>query len=93
MKIGPIETKPAVAAPSDRKSAPSQGSQAAEPSAQVELSSAAANVSGAGDGSFDAHKVANISQAIREGHFKVNPEAIADKLIENASELLTRKTS
>jgi negative regulator of flagellin synthesis FlgM len=44
----------------------------------------------AGDGSFDAGKVERISQAIKDGTYKVNPEAIADKLIANAQELLSR---
>ena len=37
---------------------------------------------------FDAEKVERIAQAIRDGKFKVNAEAIADKLIANAQELL-----
>ena len=50
--------------------------------------SALANV--AGDGSFDAAKVERISQQIKDGSYQVNPEAIADKLIANAQELLSR---
>jgi len=37
--------------------------------------------------------VDRIAQAIRDGQFKINPEAIADKLIQNAEELLGRKLS
>ena len=60
------------------------------PSAQVDISSTAklAASSGADDGSFDAAKVARISQAISEGKFTVNADAIADKLVSNAQELL-----
>ena len=43
---------------------------------------------GAGEGVFDAAKVQRIGDAIRNGQFKVNPDAIADKLIANAQELL-----
>ncbi len=32
---------------------------------------------------FDAEKVARMSQAIADGSFTVNPEAIADKLLAN----------
>ena len=77
-----------------------------EPSAQVALSPAAtalskpaanAGVGSSGDasidGSFDTSKVERIAQAIRDGKFKVNPEAIADKLVINAKELLGRKLS
>ncbi len=37
---------------------------------------------------FDAGKVQRISQAIADGSFKVDAEAIADKLIANAEEVL-----
>jgi len=37
---------------------------------------------------FDAEKVQRISEAIRDGKFTVNADAIADKLIANAQELL-----
>jgi negative regulator of flagellin synthesis FlgM len=47
----------------------------------------------ASDPTFDAAKVERIAQAIRDGKFTVNPEAIADKLIVNAEELLGRKAS
>lgn len=64
---------------------------AADPSATVALSSTASTLlSGSSGGDFDAAKVASMSQAIADGTFKVNPEAIADKLIANAQELLTK---
>lgn len=95
MKIGPLEPK-SIAAPTtaERKAAPSEQPAAAEPSAQVQLSSAAQGLGGAeADPSFDSAKVERIAQAIRDGQFTVNPEAIADKLIVNAQELLGRKPS
>jgi negative regulator of flagellin synthesis FlgM len=61
---------------------------AADASAQVQLSAAAAGLLGAAGSDFDADKVARISQAIESGSFKVNAEAIADKLLANARELL-----
>jgi negative regulator of flagellin synthesis FlgM len=65
---------------------------APEASAQIELSSTATKLlSGVSEeGSFDAEKVGRISQAIAEGKFSVNADAIADKLIANAQELLSR---
>jgi negative regulator of flagellin synthesis FlgM len=61
----------------------------ADASAKIELSNTAATLLTSGaTAEFDAEKVARISKAIDEGTFKINPEAIADKLISNAQELL-----
>ncbi len=61
----------------------------ADASARIEVSDAASpQLSGAGTARFDADKVACISKAIDISAFKINPEAIADKLIANAQELL-----
>lgn len=44
------------------------------------------------DGSpVDSTKVAAIKQAISEGRFSINAEAIADKLISSAQELLKKR--
>jgi negative regulator of flagellin synthesis FlgM len=101
MKIGPSEIKPASTPPAataskERAAAPAAGSgvAGAEPSAKVELSTAATLAGTAqADPAFDASKVDRIAQAIRDGKYKVNAEAIADKLIVNAAELLGRKSS
>jgi negative regulator of flagellin synthesis FlgM len=62
---------------------------AADASATIELSNTAATLLTSGaTAEFDAEKVSRISKAIGDGTFKVNPEAIADKLISNAAELL-----
>jgi negative regulator of flagellin synthesis FlgM len=64
---------------------------APDPSAKVELSSSAATLlAGGASADFDADKVARMSKAIESGTFKVNPEAIADKLIGNAQELISK---
>ncbi len=92
MKIGPFNTSPAVTPTAERKTASAPSAPGAEPSTQVALSTAAAALtSPAANTSFDAKKVERIAQAIRDGKFTVNPEAIADKLIGNAQELLGRK--
>ena len=102
MKIGHLENKSVLPAVGERKpgaaaaAAPpgagvsaSAGSTAVEPSAKVELSSTVTQLSaGSTEGVFDTQKVQRISDAIRDGKFQVNPEAIADKLIANAQELL-----
>lgn len=57
----------------------------------VALSTTAASLLAAGaPAEFDAAKVALMSDAIARGTFVVNPEAIADKLIANAQELLAK---
>lgn len=94
MKIGPLESKPVATPAAERKNAPAPAQTRAEPSAKVALSPAASSLAGASvDPTFDSAKVERIAQAIRDGKFTVNAEAIADKLIVNAEELLGRKPS
>ena len=95
MKIGPLENKPVLpATPTERKPGAAPAAASAEASAKVKLSPAASALARLADApSFDAKKVDRIAQAIRDGQYKINPEKIADKLIENAAELLTRKPS
>ena len=40
---------------------------------------------------FDAGKVDEIKQAIRDGKFQVNADAVADKLIASAQDVLARR--
>lgn len=94
MKIGPLESKPAATPVTERKSQAAPAQDRTEASAQVALSPAASALSGAAaDPAFDTAKVERVAQAIRDGKFTVNPEAIADKLIVNAEELLGRRLS
>ena len=98
MKIGNPADKPAVApikagpgTPAASGAAPAAGAlpAPADASARIELSNTAATLlTGGASAEFDAEKVARISKAIDAGTFKINPEAIADKLISNAAELL-----
>jgi negative regulator of flagellin synthesis FlgM len=100
MKIGHPADKPAAAAGAPAAADATKAGQAqasaatagaADPSATVALSSTAATLlSGGASGEFDAEKVARMSEAIASGSFKVNAEAIADKLIANAQELLVK---
>jgi negative regulator of flagellin synthesis FlgM len=87
MKIGHLENKAALSPTVTERKAPAAGGQA-EPSAKVELSSKAL-VGTDGHDVFDAEKVRRIADAIRDGKFVVNADAIADKLIANAQELLS----
>ena len=99
MKIGPSPDQPTPKPVSTGAQAPSDASRASaaanppesDASAKLALSSTASNLLTTGIGAeFDAQKVASISAAIDNGSFKINPEAIADKLISNAQELLTQ---
>ena len=45
----------------------------------------------AGGEVFDAGKVAEIKQAIAEGRFQINPNAIAERLLQTVQELLQRQ--
>lgn len=42
-------------------------------------------------GDFDAKKVEEVRTAIAEGRFKVNTEAVADRLLSSVAELLGKK--
>ena len=101
MKIGTSHETAAAAANADKPAAakagrsagngPTAAPNAPEASAQLELSSTAASLMASSeDGSFDAAKVARISQAIADGKFVVNAHTIADKMISNAQELISR---
>jgi len=92
MKIGPLDTTIAAPPPAgDRKAPAAAPPKVPVPGSTVELSPLATmKVDAEGEGSFDASKVAAMSAAIREGRFVVNADAIADKLLANAQELLDR---
>ena len=94
MKIGNVDHSKPVTPAGGQATAPAgdklQGASAAQPEAstKVALSPAAQRINEA-NADFDAEKVSRIAQAIRDGQFTVNAEAIADKLISNAQELLS----
>jgi negative regulator of flagellin synthesis FlgM len=65
----------------------------AEASTKVELSAAASLLAAEGNtADFDAEKVQRIAQAIRDGQFKVDAQAVADKLIAHTRDLLTPRS-
>jgi negative regulator of flagellin synthesis FlgM len=92
--VGTDRTGAAEAGRGQAKTQPSAvaGGKSPEASTKIALSSNAnqllAGVSE--EGSFDAAKVERITQAISQGKFSVNADAVADKLIANAQEMLSR---
>ena len=96
MKIGQFEPKTpstATAAVDRRTGKSGTETSGVEPSAKVQLSSASAVAPGADEASFDAAKVERIAAAIRDGSYRIDAGAIADKLIANAQELISRSGS
>jgi negative regulator of flagellin synthesis FlgM len=83
MKIGPLEINPRVA--------PVAGERPGTANRQVELSAAAMMMGEEASADFDAEKVQRIALALREGRFRADAEAIAEKLIANAQRLLRRR--
>ncbi len=91
MKVGHLDSSvtPAGTASGNKPGKTVAGGRNAEPSAKVEISHAGSLIGGsASDASFDSAKVDRIANAIREGKFTINAEAIADKLLVNARELM-----
>lgn len=59
---------------------------------RVDISSLSASLQevGAGEAPVNAQKVAEIKQAIAEGRFQINPERIADGLLNSVRDMLGR---
>jgi len=62
-------------------------------SVHISTLSAGAQLSNIGNEAINAAKVAEIKQAISEGRFKVNPDVVADRLLETVKDLLQNKHS
>ncbi len=101
MKIGQPADKPVItpsttartAAGDAPKTQPQPPAVEGEASAKVVLSDAAAALLSAtpsAKADFDAEKVERISKAIADGTFVVDHSKVADKLIANAKELLSK---
>ena len=86
--------KAASAPPGGSENAAAAGAlAAAQPQAGVTVtlsmaSQAMSSVGGTGGEVFNAQKVEAMKLAIANGTFQVNPEAIADKMLSNATEML-----
>lgn len=97
MKIGKLDSAGVPAATTGearRQGAAAAATSTRETGASVTLSPAleAFNAPTAPE-SFDVQKVERITQAIREGRFTIDAEAIADRLIADVRETSTASTS
>lgn len=63
----------------------------ADVNAQATIVSASLSAVAGAEPAFDAQKVAEIRQAISEGRFQINPERIADGLIDSVRQMLGRE--
>lgn len=95
--LGPVSAKPSSQRPAVRNdappTAPASAPETARSSATVNINPLASQLQSlegrlAQEPAVDAQRVAEIRQAIREGRFSINPEAIADKLVASVKELL-----
>jgi negative regulator of flagellin synthesis FlgM len=88
----PITGKPSNAAPSTKKASPGH-----EDRTSVAVSSLGGTLSSLqtdlATPSFDAAKVNEIKQAMRDGKFQVNANVVADKLIASVQDMLAGKAS
>jgi len=102
MNVNSLSEKSVIAAavaankPVDRAAVPAQNAAAApqdNSSVEVRLSAVTQtmtnNVARSGTDVFNAEKVQAMRSAIQNGSFSVNAEAIADKLISNAREMMS----
>jgi negative regulator of flagellin synthesis FlgM len=85
-----------VSAPNDSRTSSARGSEPVAETERVQLSdlgSRLAQLENQFSGSdFDVKKVEEIRNAISEGKFKVNADAIADKLLASVNDLLGKKS-
>ena len=89
MKIDSTSTTASTTVSNDTRNRGSVSKATNSAAAEVHLSELATHLHSSGEApAYDATRVAEIKQAIAEGRFTINAEAIADRLIESASELI-----
>lgn len=82
--------KTATSAAAPAEAAKPSASSKASSSASVTLSQAAQALSGSVSAEFDSKKVESVRAAIANGTFTVDAQAVADKMLSNAQEVLAR---
>lgn len=85
--------KPGQGAPASATSTAAQSTRSAGVAVTVStLARGLEKTEGSQAAEIDTAKVASVKAAIQDGTYVVNPEAIADKLLSNAQEMLNRTT-
>ncbi len=85
--VAPVKQSGAVSPTKSTNATPAVGSVNISEASRSLLAAGVRNV----EAPFDAKRVEAIKAAISSGQFKVDPEAIADRVLASASQLLTRK--
>jgi negative regulator of flagellin synthesis FlgM len=70
------------------------GADSATATSQVSLSDLSRTLSAmetGSTGSVDSKKISEIKAAIRNGEFKVNPDVVADRLLQSVQDMLVKK--
>lgn len=80
--------KPTTASATPKPAPAQQQPSTAGASEAVSLSALAGSLRGGEAAPVNTARIQEIKQAIAEGRFKINPEAIADRLIESARDLV-----
>ena len=92
--IAPVSAQTSQAAHSAQAATPAAKNERKAPCVGVTVSNLARALEQTGDApEVDMEKVEAMRQAIEQNTFIVNPEAIADKLLANAREMLNRSAS
>lgn len=90
-RSAPAAQQARTAAPASASESASRSStQATQAGVPVTLSDNIRTAVGRSSADFNAEKVASVKTAISKGTYRVNAEAVADKLLENAAEVLGR---
>jgi negative regulator of flagellin synthesis FlgM len=90
LAVGPTQTRTGKGA--DKAGSVAKSSTSG--SASVHISSQSQSLSQVGgEGTFDSNKVAEIKAAIASGQFQVNPEKVANGLIDTVKDLLHSRTA
>lgn len=91
----PLRPDRILPAASEARTAAAKGAAPAAATERVEVSDLAARLSQLetqfGQADFDVKRVDEVRNAIAEGRFKVNSDAVADRLLASVAELLGKK--